>query len=303
MSSATPKSIRVAAAQYPIDRFATLDAYKDKLARWVGDAAHNGAQLLVFPEYAAMEYSGSVGDAASDLTGCLAATADAMHEMGDAHAALARQHGAHILAASGPLQRANGGYTNAARLYAPSGSCGTQHKCMMTPFERTWGISAGTDLQVFDTALGKIGIAICYDSEFPLLVHAMAAAGADFVLVPSCTEFISGANRVRTAALARALENGCAIVTSPTVGDAVWSPAVDHNTGRAGIYVPSEYGLSDTGILAEGELNRPMWVYADIDLAHLHRIRTSGEMQNAVDWDRQPGAGKFANVEIVILNR
>ena len=49
----------------------------------------------------------------------------------------------------------------------------------MTPFERDWGISAGGPVRVFDTALGLIGIAICYDSEFPLLVRAMAEAGAE----------------------------------------------------------------------------------------------------------------------------
>ena len=299
--SAVKHIVRVAAAQYPIDRFAALGSYKDKLARWVGEAVESGAQLLVFPEYGAMEYSGASGDAASDLAGCLAATADAMEEMGRAHAELARQHHVHILAGSGPMRNAHGGYTNAARLYAPSGSAGTQHKCMMTPFEKTWGIAPGTTLQVFDTALGKIGIAICYDCEFPLLVRAMAAAGADLILVPACTEFISGANRIRTAALARALENGCAVAVSPTVGDAVWSPAVDYNTGRAGIYVPAEQGLSDTGIVVEGELNRVGWIYADIDLAHLRRIRTTGEMRNALDWDLQPGARASIAVDVVSL--
>lgn len=299
--SAKRHMVRVAAAQYPIDRFATLAGYKEKLARWVGEAVQNGAQLLVFPEYGAMEYSGSSGDAASDLAGCLAATADAMEEMGRAHAALARQHDVHILAGSGPMSNDHGGYTNAARLYAPSGTSGTQLKCMMTPFEKTWGMSPGKALQMFDTALGNIGIAVCYDCEFPLLVRAMAVAGADVILVPACTEFISGANRIRSAALARALENGCAVAVSPTVGDAVWSPAVDHNTGRAGIYVPAEQGLSDTGILAEGELNRAGWIYADIDLAHLRRIRTTGEMRNALDWDLQPGAQASIRVDVVSL--
>ena len=45
--SAKRHMVRVAAAQYPIDRFATLAGYKEKLARWVGEAAQNGAQLLV----------------------------------------------------------------------------------------------------------------------------------------------------------------------------------------------------------------------------------------------------------------
>ena len=47
---------------------------------------------------------------------------------------------------------------------------------------------------------------------------------------------------------------------SPTVGDALWSPAVDRNTGAAGIFVPSEQTVSDDGVLAEGTLNAPQWV-------------------------------------------
>ena len=160
----------------------------------------------------------------------------------------------------------------------------------MTPFERDWGISAGGPVRVFETAIGTFGIAICYDSEFPLLVHAMADAGADVVLVPSCTERISGYHRVRTGSMARALENTICTVQSPTVGDAPWSPAVDFNAGAAGIYVPSEHGISDTGVIAEGTLNKAEWVTGTIDLARLKRVRETGEMRNFHDWSLQPGA-------------
>ncbi len=60
----------------------------------------------------------------------------------------------------------------------------------------------------------------------------MAEAGAEMLLVPSCTERVSGYHRVRTGARARALENQIAAIVSPTVGDALWSPAVDRNTRR-----------------------------------------------------------------------
>jgi predicted amidohydrolase len=281
--------LHIAAAQYPIERFESLQSYADKLGRWVGEAAQTGAQLLVFPEYGAMEYAGAAGTDAGSLAGSMAAAADAMTRMVEVHADLARQHKVHILAASGPCRGAGGIYTNRARLFAPSGQHGAQDKLIMTPFEQTWGIRGGRDLTVFETALGRIGIAICYDSEFPLLVHALCAAGADIVLIPSCTEFISGYHRVRTAALARALENTCVTVQSPTVGDAPWSPAVDHNSGAAGIFVPAEKGLSDTGILAEGVPGITQWVHAKVDLAHLRDLRTGGEMRNVMDWHRQPG--------------
>jgi predicted amidohydrolase len=295
--------LRIAAAQYPPEALATLGAYRDKLARWVAEAAGAGARLLVFPEYGAMEYAAPAGTSvAGDLAASLAAVSDALPEMDAAHADLARRHGVHILAASGPSARGAGRYVNAARLFAPSGKAGVQEKLIMTPFEHGWGVSGGGPLRVFETALGRIGIAICYDSEFPLLVRAQAEAGAQIVLVPSCTEFVSGYHRVRTAALARALESTCVTVLSPTVGDAPWSPAIDHNAGAAGVFVPADHGFCDTGVLAEGQLNRPQWVHAEVDLARLAEVKATGEMRNATDWPLQPGAAALErHVEVVQL--
>ena len=301
MTTAAP--LRIAAAQYPIERFATLGDYRDKLARWVAEAAGAGAELLVFPEYGAMEYAGASSDAvAGDLAASLAAVSDALTAMDAAHAELAQRHKVHILAASGPSARPGSRYVNAARLFTPAGRIGVQEKLIMTPFERNWGVSSGEALRVFETELGRIGVAICYDSEFPLLVRAQAEAGAQIILVPSCTEFRSGYSRVRTAAMARALENTCVSVLSPTVGDAPWSPAVDRNAGAAGVYVPADHGFSETGILAEGTLNQPQWVYADVNLARLQHIKQTGEMRNSTDWTAQPGAAPLAaNVETVPL--
>jgi predicted amidohydrolase len=295
--------VRIAAAQYPPEALASLGACRDKLAGWVAAAADAGAQLLVFPEYGAMEYAAPAGaSVAGNLAASLAAVSEALREMDAAHAELARKHGLHILAASGPSARASGRYVNAARLFSPAGSMGVQEKLIMTPFERAWGISGGDSLRVFQTALGRIGVAICYDSEFPLLVRAQAEAGAQIVLVPSCTEFVSGYHRVRTAALARALESTCVTVLSPTVGDAPWSPAIDRNAGAAGVFVPADHGFSDTGVLAEGPLGRPQWVHAEVDLARLGEIKATGEMRNSVDWSLQPGAAPLARVtEIVDL--
>jgi predicted amidohydrolase len=295
--------IRIAAAQYPIEQLPTLGAYRDKVARWVGEAASAGAELLVFPEYGAMEYAGAFGTTiASDLAASLAAVSGALEEMDAAHADLARRHRVHILAASGPSARPGGRYVNAARLFTPDGQMGVQEKLIMTPFEVNWGISPGERLRVFETTLGRIGVAVCYESEFPLLVRAQAEAGARLILVPSCTEFASGHVRIRTAARARALENTCATVVSPTVGDAAWSPAVDRNAGVAGVYVPADHSFSDSGVVAEGLFNAPQWLHAEVDLSRLERLKATGEMRNSTDWVRQPGAAPLDGaVELVPL--
>lgn len=286
----TRQQITIAAAQYPIERLASLDAYAAKITGWVERASAAGADLLVFPEYGAMELAGCAGVQAETLAGSLTAAAEASAALRDHHGDLAVRHSLHILAASGPERRADGRFENVARLYAPSGKVGAQAKQIMTPFETGWGIVTDETLRVFETTLGVIGIAICYDSEFPLLVRAQVEAGAQIVLIPSCTEFVSGFHRVRTAALARALENGIVTVQSPTVGLAPWSPAVDANTGAAGIFAPAERGLSDNGVIAEGVLNVSDLVVATVDLAHLADVRAHGEMRNHRDWPLQAGA-------------
>jgi predicted amidohydrolase len=298
-----PGKLRVAAAQYPIDQPKSLEEWEAKIERWVISGAATGADLLVFPEYAAIEQAATFGpEVCNDLQATLSRVAEVAGERVALHVRLAREHGVHILVGSGPIKKSDGRFVNAAQLVTPGGLVGEQEKIIMTPFERDWGISAGGPLRVFDTELGKIAVAICYDSEFPLLVRAQAEAGAEVVLVPSCTERISGYYRVRTAAAARALENTIATVQSPTVGDAIWSPAVDHNAGAAGIYVPSEHGVADNGVLAEGPLNEARWVTATIDLSALRRLKSTGEMRNYADWDHQPGSAPLAReVETVSL--
>jgi predicted amidohydrolase len=298
-----PDTLHIASAQYPIDEPRSQAEWRDKIVRWVKDGAATGADILVFPEYAAIEQAATFGrDVAGNLEASLKAVADLERERAAFHRELAAEHKVHILAGSGPARRDGSRFVNAAHLVTPTGSIGVQEKRIMTPFEWDWGISPGGPLRVFDTVLGRIGIAICYDSEFPLLVRAMAEAGAELVLVPSCTERVSGYHRVRTAARARALENQIVTVTSPTIGEALWSPAVDHNVGAAGIYVPSEHMISNDGSLSEGTLNEPGWVTAQANLARLERLRGEGEMRNYVDWANQPGAAVLKEkVEVVTL--
>ena len=300
----SPALLHVASAQYPIGQPKSLAEWEDKIARWVKSGTATGANLLVFPEYAAIEQAACFGsEVYNDLKITLAKVAELAASRVAFHAELARRHNVHILVGSGPVLKSDGSFDNAAQLVTPEGVIGEQEKLIMTPFERDWGISAGKTVRVFKTRIGTFGIAICYDSEFPLLVRAMAEAGAEVVLVPSCTEKISGYHRVRTGCMARALENTIATVQSPTVGDAPWSPAVDFNEGAAGIYVPSEHGVSDDGILACGKLNAAEWVTAKIDLARLRRVREAGEMRNYADWNNQPGSPMSeVKVEVVELN-
>ena len=62
---------------------------------------------------------------------------------------------------------------------------------------------------------------------------------------------------------------------------------MDVNIGAAAIYTPVDYGYPDNGVLAIGELNAAQWVYADIDLGSIARIRATGQVFNYRDWNGQ----------------
>jgi predicted amidohydrolase len=295
-------SYRVAAAQYPIERLESWEAYVAKLTRWVTEAADAGAKLAVFPEYGAMELASLDPATMGDLQGSIETVSALLPRVDALHANLAAQTGMHILAASAPRKDADGRFHNAARLFAPNGKVATQDKLVMTRFEREqWHIAGGAGLKLFETALGKVAIVTCYDSEFPLLARAAVEAGAEVLLVPSCTDSLHGYWRVRIGAQGRALEGQCYAVHSPTVGTAEWSPAVDENRGAAGVYGPPDKGMPEDGVLAVGVEGQAQWVFADIDTAHVAALRADGGVLNASHWVEQPGAVPLPPVEVVDL--
>ncbi|MCR9149610.1 MAG: carbon-nitrogen hydrolase family protein [Rhodobacteraceae bacterium] len=278
----------VAAAAYPLDRLADWTAYEAKLSDWVAQAAGQGADLLVFPEYGAMELA-SLGGAnvAADLEGSLREVARHRDAMEALHARLAAAHDVHILCGSGPV------YTgarpvNRASLFGPEGLIGHQDKAIMTRFEREdWDVVPGDGLTVFETALGRIGVLICYDSEFPLLGRTLAEAGVEILLVPSATEALAGFTRVRVGAMARALEGQCIAVHAPVVGEAPWCAGMEENTGRASVYGPPDRGFPATGIFAEGALGAAGWVLAEVDRAAVAEVRRDGAVLNFLHWAEQ----------------
>ncbi|WP_300299818.1 carbon-nitrogen hydrolase family protein [Ferrovibrio sp.] len=284
--------MKISCAQYPIGTFASLEDWRANAARWVDEAAGAGAQLLLFPEYGGMELASLLPEAVQrDLTGQIAAMQQYRDAFVETYAALARQHGVFVVGPSLPVKQGDG-FVNRAYVFSPAGAMGFQDKRQMTRFEREdWIIGGGADLKMFEARIGgetiRFGIDICYDIEFPLIAHAQAAAGADLVLAPSCTDTLAGANRVLVGARARALENQVYVAVAPTVGNAAWSPAVDVNLGWAGVFAAPDRGLPDDGVIVQGKLNAPGWVYADLDFGLLRRARDNAQVFTRRDWDGQ----------------
>ena len=284
--------IRLAACQYAIELHETWDAYADHLQRLCAEAVEAGAQLLLLPEYAGLVLSGQLpAGQRGDLKASIAGIQPLIGPWLALCEGIARRWGVYLQPGSLPVQGSDGRYRNRAWLFGPQGVLGYQDKLMMTRFEREqWGITAGQGLQVFDTDLGRLGILICYDNEFPMLARRLAERGADLILAPSCTDTVAGYHRVRIGAQARALENQVAVLQSPTVGRADWSPALDENVGRAGLFVPPDHGMPGDGVVAESEELSPLksrWMVCEVDLAEVRRVRQEGQVFTRRDWPEQ----------------
>lgn len=290
MKDAPLTRLTIAAAQYPIELLPTFSAWEAKISTWVEDAAAGGAQLLLFPEYAAMELAGTDLERAADLQASL----DLVIAQGEAcdavHRELAVRHNVMLLAGSKPVRTSAGRIVNRATLHCPDGSSGHQDKIVMTRFEREiWGVQGGDRIAVVDTPVGPVGISICYDVEFPLIARAQAEQGARIILTPSATDSLQGYWRVRIGAQARALENQCFVIQSPTVGSADWLPSLDTNFGAAGIFCPPDGSAPDDGVVALGRASEPGWVTGEIDLDDIERWRSDGSVLNFRHWPEQLG--------------
>lgn len=275
--------MKIATAAYPLDWFDDWSGYEAKLTRWVTEAAGEGAALLVFPEYGAMELCSLGGEAVigDDQAGIRAVSAR-IDEANALHRDLARAHGVHILGASASVIEGDR-VVNRAHFHTPAGQTAYQDKLIMTLWERDpMGVTGQGPLKLFETALGRIAVNICYDSEFPLLARAQREA--ELLLVPSTTEREEGYWRVRIGAMARALEAQCVTVMSSTVGPYPRLPLMETSFGAGGIFAPPDKGFPANGVLAAGEANRPGWTFAEVDPAAIRAVRASGNVRNRAHW-------------------
>jgi predicted amidohydrolase len=171
----------------------------------------------------------------------------------DQLAEVAKKHGMYIVAALG--EREGHAMYNTGVLIGRDGEIkGKYRKTHIPEGEYDQGVSHGDSYPVFDTDFGKVGIMICWDSWFVDPARALAAAGAEIILVP-----IWGGNHTLMAA--RAIENHAWVVNcgydlaSRIYGP--WGAVLGEATERPGVAVaeidlnypppcPWPWPLSDT---------------------------------------------------------
>ncbi len=111
--------------------------------------------------------------------------AEQPHPFVDRLARIAREHelyvcvGAHVSAAAG----SECDYDNVAMLIGPNGArVGWQAKSVPVPFILDG--NPAREQRVFGTELGRVGMCVCYDTDFSDVTRRVVELGAEFLLVP-----------------------------------------------------------------------------------------------------------------------
>lgn len=173
---------------------------------------------------------------------------------------------------------------NAGYLCKRDGTVERYEKLHVTPDEaKIWGMQGGTELKTFDTDCGKIGILICYDSEFPELSRLLADEGMDILFIPFLTDTQNGYSRVRHCAQARAIENECYVAIAGSVGNLPKVHNMDIQFAQSMVFTPCDFSFPANGIKAEATTNTEMILIADVDIDLLRELNQHGSVRNLRD--------------------
>jgi predicted amidohydrolase len=159
-----------------------LEAACDMMER----AAHRGVELLVLPELWACGY-----DPATLPEDARSAAEPIDGPRGKRLSKEACRHGMWLAAGSVPERGSDGNLYNTALVYDPSGKLVATHRKahLYPPTSEPAVFTPGACLTTFtDASLGGVGVAICFDGDFPEVARTMAMRGARLVLAPSAYE-------------------------------------------------------------------------------------------------------------------
>ncbi|MXV60675.1 nitrilase [Natronorubrum sp. JWXQ-INN-674] len=164
---------RIVAAQ-TVPEFGAVERNRERTVEIAQN--HADADLLVLPELAT---SGYVFESVAEV--------ESMAEPRDGETARAWTEVAaetDTWIVGGVPEVANGSYYNSALVVSPSGVEGVYRKVHRWNEEKRW-FEAGSELPVFETPFGRLGVQICNDQWFPEATIAQARRGADLIAVPT----------------------------------------------------------------------------------------------------------------------
>ncbi|MGC9399212.1 MAG: carbon-nitrogen hydrolase family protein [Anaerolineae bacterium] len=175
------------------------EANRECIVARLREALRRGARLVVFPECAVSGYG------FTDLEAALPAAEPLPGPTTEALRRLCADADAYAVV--GLLEQEGEVVYNSAALVGPEGLVGVYRKAHLPLLGVDRFTAPGdTGFRVWETSVGRVGVAICYDLRFPEALRLLALAGADIVALP--TNWPDGSQNAPTfVTRTRALEN------------------------------------------------------------------------------------------------
>ena len=236
-------------------------------------AAGKGAKLIVLPEAALTGYVfSSLEEARSIAEPVPGPSTDII---------LNSCRKLNIYVAIGLIEKNRGKYYNTAVLLGPSGLIGKYRKLHLPCAGIDRFLNHGDlPLRVYDTDVGRIGLGICYDLDFPEHARVLALSGAEVIILitnwPEGIEFVP-----EHVVPTRARENHIYCVAVNRVGE------------ERGIkfFGRSKFVDCSGASIAEGKPYEEDILYAEINPAQAkekHQVIVKGELESNIIKDRRP---------------
>lgn len=234
---------------------AQTTSYKDgkehnveRAGEMIKEAAANGAALIAFPEMYLTGYTASrrLPDLAEEAAG------PSYERM----ATFAAENKIHVAYGFPECRPAEGpAVYNSMNFIGSKGELiGTYAKSHLFAGEKI-NFTAGNEFKVYDTELGKIGLLVCYDLEYPEPARRLGVRGAELIISISAN-MAPYENIHERFARCRAMENSAYLLYCNYTG----SDNRFTYVGRSGLYAP------DGNFQTCGEERFEGLVYADVDL-------------------------------------
>src|SRR3954453_2407996 len=213
-------TVRVAAVQATpvvLDAAATVD----KAVRLVGEAAAEGARLVVLPEtFVSLYPSNSWAKGAAGFNGfdalwerMWAESVEVPGPLVDRLAAACAEHGVHCAIGVNEREAERPGTLyNTMLLLGPEGVLWRHRKLMPTMHERLFhGIGGGDDLRVVELPEARVGGLICWENRMPLARYAVYRQGPQIWIAPTADD----PGGWLASMLHIAIESGAFVVSAP----------------------------------------------------------------------------------------
>lgn len=275
------KIIRLGLIQWRMRTFNDLDDLLQQVEFYVDAMSGYRCDFALFPEF----FNAPLMAVDNHLDGAEAIRNLAEHTpaIRNKFAELSIAYNINIITGSMPLMRDDKLY-NVGYVCKRDGEVEFYEKLHITPDEvKVWALQGGNKLQTFDTDCGKIGVLICYDSEFPELSRILADQGMDILFVPFLTDTQNGYERVRNCARARAIENECYVAITGSIGNLPKVHNMDIQYAQSAVFTPCDFAFPSNGIKAEATPNTEMVLVADVDIDLLTELHNFGSVRNLTD--------------------